>query len=162
MNKIMKKQIFFALLIFLATIKHNTNIYGKYMNYNIKNNKNIYFVILAGGNGTRLWPLSKPNKPKQFIKVGTDKTLLDQAIDRVKSLVPKENIWIGTTKNHVKNIKKYVGEKIGNIVIEPGMRNTAPAILLSCLEIYKQNKDAIIIFLPVLLLIVDLFSYDSM
>jgi len=110
--------------------------------------KNVYFVILAGGSGTRLWPLSRQEKPKQFLEVGENKTLIEQAIERVSSLVPKENIWISTTKSHVKNINEYVGDKIGNIVVEPGLRNTAPAILLACMELYKENPEALVIFLP--------------
>jgi len=110
--------------------------------------KDVYFIILAGGNGTRLWPLSRREKPKQFIAVGTKETLIDQAIDRISSLVPKENIWISTTKEHAENITRYAGNKIGNIVVEPGLRNTGPAILLGCMELYKHNPNASVIFLP--------------
>ena len=112
------------------------------------NYKNVYFVILAGGSGTRLWPLSRQEKPKQFLEVGENKTLIEQAIERVSSMVPKENIWISTTEKHVDNINAYVGNKIGHIVVEPGLRNTAPAILLACMELYKKNPEALVIFLP--------------
>ena len=112
------------------------------------NYKNVYFVILAGGSGTRLWPLSRQEKPKQFLEVGTNKTLIEQAIERVNSLVPKENIWISTTEKHVANINTYVGDMIGHIVVEPGLRNTAPAILLACMELHKINPKATVIFLP--------------
>jgi mannose-1-phosphate guanylyltransferase/mannose-6-phosphate isomerase len=111
-------------------------------------NKNVYCVILAGGSGTRLWPLSRAGKPKQFLAVGNEMTLLQQAVSRVSSSVPKENIWIGTTQQHEEAVRACVGDKIGNIVIEPGARNTAPAILLSCFHIYKCNPDAAIVFLP--------------
>ncbi|MFC1842056.1 mannose-1-phosphate guanylyltransferase [Candidatus Dependentiae bacterium] len=147
-------QISFLGLFLLVT--HKVHLFGECMQNsmgNIRKNesvkyKNVYFVILAGGSGTRLWPLSRQNKPKQFLAVGKSKTLLDQAIDRICNLVPKENIWISTTERHKKNIVRYVGDRIGNIVVEPGMRNTAPAILLACLEIQKVNPEACVIFLP--------------
>lgn len=104
-------------------------------------------MILAGGNGERLWPLSRKSKPKQLLEMG-NKTLLDQAIDRAALLVPRENIWISTTEYHKKNIQDLVGNKIGAIVVEPGSRNTAPAILLSCFKLYKHDKNAIVIFVP--------------
>ncbi len=114
----------------------------------VNNNKNVYCVILAGGSGTRLWPLSRANKPKQFISVASKKTLIEQAVARVSSVIPKENIWIGTTKQHEASVQACVGNNIGNIVIEPGARNTGPAILLSCFRIYERNPNATIVFLP--------------
>lgn len=108
----------------------------------------VYCVILAGGSGTRLWPLSRANKPKQFLSVGSELTLLEQAVARVSLSVPRSNIWVGTTKEYVEKVQECVGGKIGNIVVEPGVRNTGPAILLSCFEIYKKDPDACIVFLP--------------
>lgn len=110
---------------------------------------NLFFVILAGGSGTRLWPISRENMPKQFVQVGSNnKSLIEQAIDRIAPISLKENIWISTTENHKENINLQVGHKIGKIIIEPCMRNTAPAILLACLEIQKINPAALIVFLP--------------
>jgi len=141
-----RKKILFFITLFILIGKTNTTLcetLGKNMKH-----KNIYFVILAGGNGTRLWPLSRINKPKQFLEVGENRTLLEQAIHRVSVIVPKENIWISTTAKHAPNIKKHVGDKIGNIVVEPGMRNTGPAILLACLEVHKKDPNAVVMFLP--------------
>jgi mannose-1-phosphate guanylyltransferase len=107
-----------------------------------------YFVILAGGGGERLWPLSTHNKPKQLLVAGQQYTLLEQAINRVKSLAPKENIWVSTTAQHEHAIKKAVGSKIGLVLAEPGARDTGPAILLNCFEIYKKNPEALVVFLP--------------
>ena len=124
--------------------------------------KNVYFIILAGGSGTRLWPLSRNDKPKQFLKVGNQKTLIQQTIDRICTLVPKENIWISTTKKHAENINTHIGDRIGKIIIEPGLRNTGPAILLSCMELFKHNPEAAVIFLPADHFIPDTetFQYD--
>lgn len=108
----------------------------------------IYCVILAGGSGERLWPLSRKHKPKQLLEVGDQKTLLDQAIERLKPITQPENIWICTTKQHAQSIQTLTAQSIGHIVVEPGARNTGPAILLSCLEIYKKDPEALVLFLP--------------
>jgi mannose-1-phosphate guanylyltransferase len=108
----------------------------------------VYFVILAGGSGERLWPLSTQVKPKQLLVAGQQHTLLEQAINRVRSLAPQENIWISTTRQHEKAIRKALGDKIGNILAEPGSRDTGPAILYNCFEIYNKNPEAIVVFLP--------------
>jgi len=112
------------------------------------NDKQVYCIILAGGNGTRLWPLSRADRPKQFLSVGSDRSLLDQTIDRVCSLVPKNNIWISTTAKHKASIEQLVGNRIGRIVVEPGLRNTGPALLLNCFEVYRRDPHATIIFMP--------------
>ena len=109
---------------------------------------NIYFVILAGGSGERLWPLSRQNTPKQLLAVGGEQTLLEQAIERVASLAPRNNIWISTTQKHEQKIQEHIGSQVGRILAEPGSRNTGPAILLSCFELYKENPNAIVVFLP--------------
>lgn len=111
-------------------------------------NDHFYCVILAGGSGERLWPLSRQHKPKQLLAVGEEQTLLDQAISRVSSLVFKENIWVSTTQAHAANIQAAVGNRVGRVFAEPGSRNTGPAILLSCMEIAKRDPQAIIAFLP--------------
>jgi len=110
--------------------------------------QNVYFVILAGGSGTRLWPLSRLEKPKQFLQLGNKKTLLEQTVDRIYGLAQKENIWISTTKQHKKTISKLVGNKIGNIIEEPGAKNTGPAILLACMHLLQYSPNASVIFLP--------------
>lgn len=108
----------------------------------------VYFIILAGGSGERLWPLSRHDTPKQLLTINGHKTLLEQAIDRVQPLAPAERIWVSTTERYAKSIAAHVGESIGNIVIEPASRNTGPAILLLCLEVYKQDSNAVVVFLP--------------
>lgn len=108
---------------------------------------NVYCVILAGGNGERLWPLSRRETPKQLLALNGEKNLLNQTIDRVKTLVPEKNIWISTTSQHAQTIHNTVGNSIGNIIVEPSARNSGPAILLSCLQLYKKDSDAAVIFL---------------
>src|SRR3990172_3865733 len=92
----------------------------------------LYGVILAGGVGERLWPLSRQHKPKQFLRVGSGKTLLEQSIDRLKPVV--DCTWIVTSQQHVDLVHEYVGDTVDRVLSEPEGRNTGPAILYACLE----------------------------
>jgi Mannose-1-phosphate guanylyltransferase len=110
---------------------------------------NNYFVILCGGSGTRLWPLSRKNRPKQLLPFLNNSSLLEQTIDRLTPLAPiKENLWLMTTQEQEPLIMHAVEHKVGFLLQEPLSRNTGPAILYSCLEIEKQNPNAIAVFLP--------------
>lgn len=110
--------------------------------------QNIYFVILAGGKGERLWPLSRSNKPKQLLPFLNNQSLLEQTIARIHTLTPKEYIWVVTTQEHQQAITALVGDVVGTILAEPCAKNTAPALLLACLMIEKQDPHALIVFLP--------------
>jgi len=122
---------------------------GKYEVTQVSSNPHLYFVILAGGNGERLWPLSRRAMPKQLLKITTDTTLLEQAIDRIRPLAySADNIWISTTQQHEPLIADLLAGRIGRIVIEPGARNTAPAILQCCHLLYEHDPNARVIFLP--------------
>ncbi len=110
--------------------------------------KSHYIVILAGGKGERLWPLSREKMPKQLLTLGNKHSLLEQTIARVKSLVPKSNLLIMTTEQQEEEIKRLVGHEVNQVLTEPCARNTAPAILLACLQIFEKDKDATIVFLP--------------
>jgi len=96
-------------------------------------------VILAGGGGTRLWPLSTPEKPKQFQKLVSDKTLLEETIDRLDFLDPAD-IYLAINKKHhdlVKNLAPSIPEK--NIIIEPALRDTASCIGFAAAIIEKRH-----------------------
>lgn len=110
--------------------------------------KNVYAVILAGGSGERLWPLSRLQFPKQLLSVEEQKTFLDQAIERVSTFIPTSHIMVNTTRNHAERISHAVGNRVGDIIIEPGARNTGPAILYCCLRLHQQDPDAVAVFLP--------------
>ena len=106
-------------------------------------------VILAGGVGSRLWPVSRTNAPKQFQKFTSEDTLIQETFKRLQSCVDKENIWIVATENYRELIKKQLPNiKEGNIIIEPAMRNTAAAIGYATLEIMKTDPEAIVACSP--------------
>lgn len=115
-------------------------------------------IILAGGSGTRLWPLSRKNYPKQFLKLNGDKSLLQQTVERLLQAVKPEDIIVMTNndyKFHVQSDLQTLNSKLltlnSNIILEPARRNTAPAIALGvkyCLEKLGCNKDEVVFISP--------------
>ena len=94
---------------------------------------NFYAVILSGGSGERFWPLSTPERPKQFLTVFGGKSLLRQAVDRLKGLVPPERVLVVTGKALVKATRAELPElPRANIVAEPCRRDTAAAVATAC------------------------------
>ncbi len=87
-----------------------------------------FVMIMAGGSGTRLWPLSRISRPKQLIHVGTKKTLIEEAVDRARLLTTPDRIYIGTNKDLAAKIQKIVKLDKKQYLIEPVARNTAPII----------------------------------
>src|SRR3989304_9229662 len=93
---------------------------------------NIYAVIMAGGSGTRFWPLSREAMPKQLLKIGGEETLIQQTIARIEPVVPLERICVVTNKPHGDQIRFQVPSlNKENFILEPVARNTAPAIGLA-------------------------------
>ncbi len=113
-------------------------------------NNNNYVVIMAGGVGTRFWPFSRSNNPKQFHDVlGTGRTLLQQTADRFENICPKENIYIVTSIDYVDIIKQQLPFLADSqILTEVIRRNTAPCVAYACYKIGKQNPDANIVVAP--------------
>jgi len=112
--------------------------------------KDFYAVIMAGGIGSRFWPISRTAHPKQFIDIlGTGKTLIQNTYDRFLKIVPAENIYIVTNdiyKDLVKEQLPAIGES--QILGEPVMRNTAPCIAYACHKISMLNPNASIVVAP--------------
>lgn len=113
-------------------------------------NKNNYAIIMAGGVGSRFWPWSKTERPKQFLDVlGTGKTLMQQTFERVNRICPTENIFTITNKLYEHTIAEQIPQlPKGNIVSEPARRNTAPCIAYGAFKIIKDNPDANILVAP--------------
>jgi mannose-1-phosphate guanylyltransferase len=112
--------------------------------------QNTYVIIMAGGVGTRFWPFSRTDFPKQFHDVlGTGKTLLQQTVERFEGVCPIENIYIVTSQEYKALIKKQVPELLDEqILLEPHRRNTAPCIAYACYKIASRNPDANVIVAP--------------
>lgn len=113
-------------------------------------NNNYYAVIMAGGVGSRFWPVSTQEFPKQFHDMlGKGQSLIQRTFDRINDLVPSENIMIATNEKYenlvLDQLPKASKEQL---LLEPAMRNTAPCILYAALKIYDQNPDAVILVAP--------------
>ena len=113
-------------------------------------NTNHYAILMAGGIGSRFWPVSTTQYPKQFQDIlGVGSTLIQITFYRLAKLMPAENIIILTHKDYKEIVKEQLPQvKDEQIVLEPCMRNTAPSILLGALKIKKENSDALILVAP--------------
>ncbi len=114
----------------------------------MKNNH--YAVIMAGGVGSRFWPVSTTEFPKQFHDMlGTGQTLLQKTFDRLASFIPEENILILTNEKYSNLVKEQIPTiKASRVVTEPAMRNTAPCILYAAMKIHKIDPEAVMIVAP--------------
>ena len=121
--------------------KHNTQIH---------NTDNVYAVILVGGIGKRLQPLSKLSRPKPFLSVTKDrKTIFAKTIARISRVLPAENIIVVANKRQARLIRAdYPKIMKENLLLEKTSKNTAPAIALASLELKKRSGDALIVVLP--------------
>lgn len=114
------------------------------------NNENYYAILMAGGVGSRFWPISTQSYPKQFHDMlGTGETLIQKTFNRLKRVVPIDNIFVLTNAQYNDLVFEQLPEiKPRQVVLEPAMRNTAPCILYATLKIQKENPDAIMIVAP--------------
>ncbi|WP_127836872.1 mannose-1-phosphate guanylyltransferase [Clostridium prolinivorans] len=109
----------------------------------------LYALILAGGKGIRLYPLSRDKNPKQFLKIINDKSFLRNTVDRIKPLINKENIYVVTNEEYLDKIHEELPEiSKDNIFVEPANKETATCIGLSAVKLLKKDKDATMIVLP--------------
>lgn len=112
--------------------------------------KNHYCVIMAGGVGSRFWPMSRSNYPKQFLDIlGTGETLLQQTFERFKPLCPVKNIFIVTSEQYKKLVIEQLPElPVENILCEPSRRNTAPCVAYASYKIHQLNPKAVTVVAP--------------
>jgi mannose-1-phosphate guanylyltransferase len=105
---------------------------------------------MAGGVGSRFWPMSRTSHPKQFMDVlGTGKTLLQQTYNRFLKICPKENIFIVTNDSYVDLVKEQIADiSANNILSEPARKNTAPCVAYACYKIAQLNPDALTVIAP--------------
>lgn len=117
----------------------------------LKRGANMYGIILAGGSGSRLWPLSRELYPKQLLNIISDKSLLQSTFERLTHCMDKSNILSITNTKHASNVKMQIQELTENPIVlsEPVAKNTAPAIALATKYILqKTNEDPIILVVP--------------
>ncbi|GIM27372.1 mannose-1-phosphate guanylyltransferase [Clostridium polyendosporum] len=106
-------------------------------------------LIMAGGKGTRFWPLSTEDKPKQFLNLLGNETMIQMTVNRIKPLIPLERIFICTVEKYVPLVKEQLPElPQRNIIVEPEGRNTAPCIALSSFIIDRYYKNSTMVVLP--------------
>ncbi|MDQ7783890.1 MAG: mannose-1-phosphate guanylyltransferase [Desulfomonilaceae bacterium] len=109
----------------------------------------IYAVIMAGGSGTRFWPRSRSNRPKQLLTISGEKTMIRATIDRVLPLIPYDRVMVVAGASHVGEIAKQVPCLTGDMIVaEPCARNTAPCIALAAYKLRKIDPDAVMVVLP--------------
>ena len=112
--------------------------------------RNNHIVIMAGGVGSRFWPLSTPDYPKQFIDIlGCGRTLIQLTVDRFKGICPMSNFWVVTNAKYVDIVKHQLSEiPAEHILAEPAARNTAPCIAWACWSIKKEDPNANVVVTP--------------
>ena len=105
---------------------------------------------MAGGIGSRFWPLSTPEFPKQFIDIlGCGRSLIQLTVDRFKGICPESNFWVVTNKDYVDIVKEQIPDiPDAHILAEPAARNTAPCIAWACWSIKREDPDANVVVTP--------------
>jgi mannose-1-phosphate guanylyltransferase len=121
-----------------------------------------YAVILAGGSGRRFWPMSRDSRPKQLLRLLDETTLLEQALNRLDGLVPRENILILTNTEQETEVRGLLpNHPHDNIIAEPAKRDTAPAIALGIGWVARRDPSATMIVLPADQLIQDTAAFQK-
>jgi mannose-1-phosphate guanylyltransferase len=106
-------------------------------------------VVMAGGVGTRFWPLSRKKNPKQFLPIVSDKTMIEETVHRLLAMVPSNNIYVVSNFEQTQVIKGLLPDlPQDNLLVEPQGKNTAPALMLATARIYLQNPKAVLAALP--------------
>src|SRR6185295_15569248 len=126
-------------------------------------NRHHYVVIMAGGIGSRFWPMSRANYPKQFLDIlNTGKTLIQATFERFTNFIPAENIYVVTTQEYVNIVKKQLPKlPIQNILGEPSRKNTAPCIAYISFKLQQLDPKASLIVAPSDHLIMDNVAFTK-
>jgi mannose-1-phosphate guanylyltransferase len=109
----------------------------------------LFPVIMAGGSGTRFWPLSRKKRPKQFLPLTSDRPLITETAERLAGLARRQELFVVCGKLHAAAVRRAVkGLKPQQILVEPAARNTAPAIGLAALHVARRDPKGILLVLP--------------
>ncbi len=112
-------------------------------------NPRLWALIMAGGTGERLWPLSRRRHPKQTLRLGTRRSLLQVAVERLKGLVPDDRIVVVTTQSQEVIVRRQLPNiKPSHLLVEPASRNTGAAVGLGTLVILKEDPEAVVVVTP--------------
>jgi mannose-1-phosphate guanylyltransferase len=110
--------------------------------------ENYYAVIMAGGGGTRLWPLSRQDRPKQMIELVGDRTMFQISVDRLEGLFPPERILVVTVEEQARQLRKQVPDiPAENFILEPAPKNTASVVGLAAVSLQKRDPKAVMAIL---------------
>ncbi len=122
-----------------------------------------HVVIMAGGVGSRFWPMSTPDCPKQFIDVlGCGRTFIQMTFDRFKGLVSPESVWVVTSAKYADIVRRQLPEiPVTNILLEPCRRNTAPCIAYVSWRIKSQDSNANIVVTPSDHMVTDVITFQK-
>lgn len=109
----------------------------------------MYAVIMAGGSGTRFWPLSRRDRPKQFLSIGTARPLLVETVERLAPLVPPDRVYVVAGERHARPIRALLPKlPADHLLVEPCPRNTAPCVGLAAVHLARKDRDAVMAVLP--------------
>ncbi len=123
-----------------------------HINQQNRQDKIMYAIIMAGGSGTRFWPLSREKMPKQLLKIGGEDTLIRQTVARMMPLVPVDNIFIVTNASLADSIGHQLKTRFertwdNNLILEPEAKNTAPALGLAALHLERMDPESVMVVL---------------
>ena len=109
----------------------------------------VYGVIMAGGGGTRFWPWSRQERPKQILPIVSRRSMVWETVVRIRPFIPPERIFIVTARSQAEDLHREVPQiPKGNLLLEPLGRNTAPCLCLAALHIQKKTPEAVMVALP--------------
>lgn len=109
----------------------------------------VYAVVMAGGGGTRFWPWSREDRPKQILPILSSQTMIQETVERIRPLVPRRKIFIVTSRSQAGPLHREIpGVPKRNLLLEPVGRNTAPCLCLAAMHIQKIAPEAVMIVLP--------------
>ncbi|HEY7544146.1 MAG TPA: mannose-1-phosphate guanylyltransferase [Blastocatellia bacterium] len=108
----------------------------------------MFAIVMAGGSGTRFWPASRERMPKQFLRITSDSTLFEETLDRIKTIVADERVFIVVNRLHEETTLRLVGQSNARVLVEPVGRNTAPCIGLAAIHIARADENSPIVVLP--------------
>lgn len=126
-------------------------------------NQNYHLVIMAGGVGSRFWPVSSEQLPKQFLDImNCGRSLIRLTLDRFEGLIPTENVWVVTSEAYADIVREQLPEvPAGNILLEPCRRNTAPCICYVSWKIKKRNPKANVVVTPADHIVMDVKAFQE-